>query len=303
MMIDYDLIETFIVISEVKSLTKASELLYKTQPTISNRIQQLENILGFSLFIRQKGKQIVEITLRGKKFLPIAQQLFDLYNEIQVKEKDIINSLNISSIASYQNVAADICKLLVTKLGTHVSLYTYQTQDAYTLISQKKLDVAFVSCAKEVQSVVCDLVFSQNFYVAKQCDHPGSIQSINVDELEVENEILQNWNTEFLCWHNKYFHNKQPRIQIDSTAMLRDFMTNPLYWTIIQESSLYTLTRDMSVQLYTLTPQLPQRKCYVLTNRFPDKKIIPLLRKFKEMLNTYVINKGYFHGGISNYLD
>ena len=44
--LDYNLIETFIVVCEVKNLTRASQLLYKTQPTITNRIQILEDLLG-----------------------------------------------------------------------------------------------------------------------------------------------------------------------------------------------------------------------------------------------------------------
>ena len=42
---DHDLFETYVVLCETGSITKTADLLYKTQPAISARIQQLENDL------------------------------------------------------------------------------------------------------------------------------------------------------------------------------------------------------------------------------------------------------------------
>ena len=54
---EYQLLETFIVLSEVRNITKCAHLLYKTQPTITKRLQQLESELGYALLVREKASR------------------------------------------------------------------------------------------------------------------------------------------------------------------------------------------------------------------------------------------------------
>ena len=68
---DHDLFETYVVLCETGSITKTADLLYKTQPAISARIQQLENELGCTLVHREKGKKNIILTPRGEAFLKI----------------------------------------------------------------------------------------------------------------------------------------------------------------------------------------------------------------------------------------
>ena len=293
---DYNLIETFIIVCEVRNLTKASELLYKTQPTVSNRIKQLENILGFSLFIRHKGKQEVEITPKGENFLKIAKQLFDLYNELETDEEAFANSLIMCSPSSYKiPVAADICKRLMEQMDTHVTLYTYQTSEAYDLVAKKQIDLAFASRAEERDGVRCEPVFTQQYYVVKYCENPGPIVEISTDDLDVHEEIFQHWDNEFRIWHRHCFANKLPKIEVDSCNALRLFLEKSEYWTIIQESSLHDLQTQIPLQLYALTNPPPMRKCYLLTNQFPDRKNMAVIKKFKEILSAYIEEKAYCH--------
>ena len=58
-------IETFLTIVNTKSITKTADLLFLSQPTVSHRLTSLENELGFSLVIRNKGHKQVELTPNG----------------------------------------------------------------------------------------------------------------------------------------------------------------------------------------------------------------------------------------------
>lgn len=44
----------FLVIAEEGSISKASEVLHITQPTLSRQIKEMEEELGAELFIREK---------------------------------------------------------------------------------------------------------------------------------------------------------------------------------------------------------------------------------------------------------
>mgnify|MGYP003365434220 CR=1 FL=1 len=52
-------LETFKVVYETKNFSKASEILFISQPTVSAQIKQLENELRTQLFIRNGRKEII----------------------------------------------------------------------------------------------------------------------------------------------------------------------------------------------------------------------------------------------------
>ena len=52
-------IETFLTIVNTKSITRTADLLFLSQPTVSHRLNSLENELGFPLVIRNKGHKQV----------------------------------------------------------------------------------------------------------------------------------------------------------------------------------------------------------------------------------------------------
>ena len=62
-------IETFLTIVNTKSITRTADLLFLSQPTVSHRLNSLENELGFPLVIRNKGHKQVELTPKGMDFV------------------------------------------------------------------------------------------------------------------------------------------------------------------------------------------------------------------------------------------
>lgn len=282
---DYQQIETFIVISEVRNLTRASRILYKTQPTISNRIQQLEEELGYSLLVRKKGKQEIELTKRGKLFLERAKKLYEDYENLYESSTDIAKTLMISSIASYQiPLVCRVCEKMTDAESIRFSLYTYQTNEVYKMISDRKLDLAIVSAAEEMQAVTCEMLFTQQYYLVKPGYAEKPIQLIRPDELDPEHEIYQPWDDDFYYWHEKAFHGYKPHLVVDSYAALKELFSSGRYWAILQESNVVALKKDINVELYRLTDSPPVRKGFLLSNRFADRTVRPLVRKFKEVL-------------------
>ena len=52
---DTKILEYVIAIAEEKSLSKAAERLYLSQPALSQRLKKLEDELGTPLFLREKN--------------------------------------------------------------------------------------------------------------------------------------------------------------------------------------------------------------------------------------------------------
>lgn len=68
MKVNLDLYRVFCTVAQLKNISKASELLYLSQPATSRAIQQLEKQLGCVLFVRERN---------GVTLTPEGQRLYD----------------------------------------------------------------------------------------------------------------------------------------------------------------------------------------------------------------------------------
>ncbi|RUM60675.1 MAG: LysR family transcriptional regulator [Persephonella sp.] len=84
--LDYHKLKIFKVVADVKSFSKASELLFLTQPTITQQIKKIENYLGITLFKRDKSG--VYLTKEGERFYKYVEKILEDY---QILEKEIIS--------------------------------------------------------------------------------------------------------------------------------------------------------------------------------------------------------------------
>lgn len=73
-------------IAEKKSMNKAAKELFITQPTLSSTVKELEEELGFAVFIR--SNRGVEITADGEEFLGYARQIMAQYQLLEERFSD-----------------------------------------------------------------------------------------------------------------------------------------------------------------------------------------------------------------------
>lgn len=72
-----------ITIAETKSMNKAAELLFVSQPSLTSGVKELEKELGITLFYRS-GRGVT-LTNDGVEFLPYAKQIYSQYETILEK--------------------------------------------------------------------------------------------------------------------------------------------------------------------------------------------------------------------------
>ncbi|GAB5837883.1 hypothetical protein JMUB7531_28980 [Staphylococcus aureus] len=70
-----NILKSFLVTSETKNLTKASELLNYSQSTVSTHIEKLERQLDVKLFYRKKYG--MELTEEGLAYVKYAKVILD----------------------------------------------------------------------------------------------------------------------------------------------------------------------------------------------------------------------------------
>ena len=60
-------LETFYIVSQIKNFSRASEIMFISQPAITQRIKELKSQLDCQLFIR--GSNGIDLTEEGKKLV------------------------------------------------------------------------------------------------------------------------------------------------------------------------------------------------------------------------------------------
>ncbi|MFI3276284.1 LysR substrate-binding domain-containing protein [Vibrio sp.] len=108
---------TFSVAAKFLSFTKAAEELFISQGAISQRIKQLEEQLGFMLFVRLTRR--LELTIEGERLLHALDQSFDLiFSEIDdIKFKELSGELYIGIAPTFAQ------SWLLKRLPTFQAMY------------------------------------------------------------------------------------------------------------------------------------------------------------------------------------
>ena len=97
----FDQIETFLLIVQTNSISKAAEKLYMSQSATGSRLLQLEEELGYKLVNRNKGHRTVALTPEGELFVPIAEKWIALFNESKaVRATRSLPTLRVGGVES-----------------------------------------------------------------------------------------------------------------------------------------------------------------------------------------------------------
>lgn len=191
-------IRYFCVTAEVLHYTKAANLLYISQPSLSYALAKLEKELGMPLF-EKRGKQ-VSLTKYGEAFLPYAKRaLSELSDGI-----DRINSLNrpetgIVSLGYINSISFTVLPEFVNKFyaeqDSQQIAFRFRQGMAGELIEQLlngdlDLLIAGVTGKPDIASIEYLPIYSQDLYLVVPEKHPLAKRlSVDLSDLAGENFI------------------------------------------------------------------------------------------------------------------
>lgn len=150
----------FVLVADAKSITRASEKLYISQPAVSKQIKKLENELNTTLFNRRN----MELTENGKK---LYNQLKPLIDELEKIEE---------SFETKRNIKLGIYNTLMSKILSSSILEYYKTfKDNEIIIENSSIDKMF----QKLENGELDLVI-----VKKYNKSSSNTKYIKLGELE-----------------------------------------------------------------------------------------------------------------------
>lgn len=181
---DFDHLEAFVKIVELKSFTKAAESLFLTQPSLSKKIADLERELGLRLIERTKRK--VQVTRAGESLLKHARHILSLKRELlnEIKALSHLKKGTIKIGGSNipgRYILPEILSIYKRKFeGVEVHLIVSDSAEIIKMVSNGEIDVGFVGMKIPYRDIEFRKIIKDNIVVIGSTDYPDIISLNNL---------------------------------------------------------------------------------------------------------------------------
>lgn len=289
---DFNELETFLMIVQTRSITKTAENLFLSQPTVSHRLKSLEEKLNMQLVIRKKGHKSVEFTTKGEEFIPIAQRWMYLWKETQVLQQGsdrmllsigCIDTLSTTALTPlYQKILNDY-PLLDLRIKTH------QSYEIYGLLESHEIDLGIVYHHLYFKNVISVPILSEKMYLIQSAQTGLKKRIIHTNELNPENELFLSWETGYQIWHDQWINCKyRPRVQVDSFMLICNLLSSGNMWMIAPASVVRALAGRLPVYVSKIENQPPKRVCYLIKHKVLGAASEQAVALFEKELRAYI---------------
>jgi DNA-binding transcriptional LysR family regulator len=174
---DLNLIQTFLVVAEFQSYTKAAEQLGLTQPAVSAAIKRLEQVVDKQLFVK-KGRGIA-LTSTAHQLLPQFQQAVSLID---------------SAISDKNHFEVCCSEILLHSMPPIENVVFYESPpEKYLLfgyLRQKKVDLVIDTVMTKDSAFVIEDAYSEEAVIICRDSHPRIKGSLSKEQFYEETHCL-----------------------------------------------------------------------------------------------------------------
>ena len=289
---NYELIQNFLTVAKTKNITHSAQILFVAQSTVSHRLQQLEDILGYQLIIRNKGRRMATLTERGKAFVPIAEKWMSLWEETESfrsgarETKLVVGCVNSLVVCLLRDLFSDF---ISRNPNVHLQVKVLESDDIFQKLKSREIDIGITLMNLPYQNVAVRPLLSEKMYCVCTKGLLSTGRAVEPEDLIAHNEVLLDWGIEFMLWHNFWFKGAVvPRLQVNTIILIEDMLTQRDVWAIVPETvAAYFAGREVC-DCHELKNPPPNRTSYVVTPAFPDPNKADLIRSFEQDIDAFV---------------
>lgn len=149
MAVTYDYYRIFYYVAKYHSFTRAAHILMNSQPNITRAMNNLEQELGCTLFLR--SHRGVTLTPEGEKLfarVQIAQEQFQAAEEELASDKNLSRgnvSLGVSEIALHCLLLPVLRKFHLTYPGVHIRITNCSAPQAVSAVKSGQMEFAVIT--------------------------------------------------------------------------------------------------------------------------------------------------------------
>lgn len=270
-------IECFLSICEHKTVSRAAESLFITQPSLSSRLKTLERELGGELFVRKKGAREMTLTDAGKEFYKLALQYKELIAQMQGVFTKQPQKLRVSSLNSLDTFLLPQVYDLFLQKHPDIEL---EIQDMELALASRNIhtgdtDIAFTTGKTKDKALKQTTVFCEPMVVV--CNSGLSLDTpVKPQQLIKDQEVYVEWSHDFTNWHNEVIGNTHPKLTVAIMAHLKQFIEHKDSWAVVPISVAHGLISDKNIKIVPASFDLPSREVSLITAIDADKNIATL---------------------------
>ena len=286
-------VQTFLKVVYCNSLTQAANELFVSQPTVTARLQQLEQELNTSLLRRGKGVRAIELTPQGQAFVPLAERWVALEqetNQFQAQQTQLPLSIAcLDSISRY--VLAPLFRRLTRENPQlRLNIRTHQSHEIFSLVENHEVDFGFSYILSHRGNVDCKPLFSEGMALLASKSHPCAGQIVSPSQLDPSLEIFVAWFQGFADWHAKWWEARcMPLVQTDLASMVPLYLDHPGSWAICPYSVARAFLQEFpDLQVLELDVPIPRRTCFMLESKSGGWKQPTAAAMFREAVLPYL---------------
>ena len=282
-------LEVFVRVAETKSFSKAAEILYLSQPTVSAHVTTLEKELGKTLITRSTKR--FELTAEGKKLLDYARSILSIKNRIieSFEEEDFTVHLGASTIPCTY-VLPDLMVMYKSQNpDVRYRVHHGDSQQIINQISEGILDLGFIGKKVDSHDLFCEVFGSDKLVIITPATpyYRGLIErKVSVKRILTEPYISREDGSgttvetqQLLELHGIESAQLNIVATVNNQAAILNMVSSGLGISIVsshvaehlannQKVCLYTLPEDYTRNLYMVYPK--KRYHNVQTKRFID---------------------------------
>lgn len=192
---NFTLIKYFLTLAETLNYTKASQILYTTQPNLSKSIVNLEEEVGVKLFIRTKRD--VRLTPAGEIFRREAEKLMSHYMNAIYKAREVEEGLNGYITLGFLGTATTkLLPEIVQKFkeeypNIYLDLKDYTYSSLFDALIEDEIDIALIPDREleTVPNVMRKFIFADDMCLAVGKDHEAANLDV-IDLYDVKDEFF-----------------------------------------------------------------------------------------------------------------
>lgn len=188
-------LQAAIVLAEELNFTRAAERLHIEQPALSRRIMELEGLLGFRLF--ERNKQMVELTDAGRKFVEEAREAVLHAERAVLSAKATLHGadeiLNIGKSAHTDPFLVSTVSSIQLPLfpGLKVKLWSNYSHELARQVLAGTLDLALITGIPDTPKLSVLKTAEHPFYIAMASDDAlAEHREIHLEDMHSRNWIL-----------------------------------------------------------------------------------------------------------------
>ena len=294
MEMDIELYKTFYFVAKYKSITKAAEMLYISQPAVTMSIKKLEEQLEMTLFTRTKRGVI--LTNEGKVLYEYVKQAME---SLKIGENRINNLKKLDTGNIRIGIGTTLTKYFLMKYldkfhklypKININIDTSMTVDILKKLENGLVDIAIITTDK-LDYKDFNIAYSRNIqdiFVASKEYYDVIGKKTSLDNLNNYPLLLQSPNTStrnFLdSFSLKHGVKLNSSMELASFSLVLEFSKIGMGIGFISKDFVENEINKKELFEIKTVPEIPKRKILVLTKKeylpsFSASKLIEIIQK------------------------